>query len=153
MSKLTQEGSEHPLRQRVDGGVERDAEEEEEEVRRAQVQDEDVSRAAGAPHPSSPTAPTHSPSATVPHPPDHHHHHRVPHHPHHEDQPEHHWHDHRLRPGPVTLRRLLGPVGLPEVSPGRRLVSRLQHIGALRVELGVRAGGGAEDTLAQRPGP
>lgn len=68
MRELTEESSEHPLWQRVDGGMERDAEEEEEEVRGAQVQDEDV---GGAPGFSSPRVSTPAP---ISHLPDHHHH-------------------------------------------------------------------------------
>lgn len=66
--ELTEESSEHPLWQRVDGGMERDAEEEEEEVRGAQVQDEEV---GGAPGFSSPSVSTPAP---ISHLPDHHHH-------------------------------------------------------------------------------
>ena len=137
VSEPAEESSEHPLRQGVDGRMEGDAEEEEAEVRHAQVQDEDVGRAAGAPPP--PSSPTNSPSAAVLHLPDHHHHQRIPHHPHQKDQPEHQRHDHRLRPGPAALRRAaarrLGPVGLREFSPAGGVVSRQQHVGGPRVEL------------------
>ncbi len=143
VSEPTEEGSEHPLWQRVDSGVEGDAKEEEAEVSHTQVQDEDVGRATGAPTPPSPTASTNPPTAAVSHLSDHHHHQRVPHHPHHEDQSEHDRHDHRLRPGPTALRRAaaaaatrrLGPVGLRESSPARGVVSRQQHVGAPRGEL------------------
>lgn len=117
VSDLTEESSEHPLIQRVDGGVQRDAQQQEAEVSHTQVQDEDVGGAAGAPPPSSPTSPS-----AVPHLTDHHHHQTVPHHPHHENQPEYHRHDHRLRPGPAA--GYLGPVGLRKLNPAGGVVSR-----------------------------
>ncbi|PWA19870.1 hypothetical protein CCH79_00020438 [Gambusia affinis] len=110
VSELAEEGSEHPLWQGVDGGVERDAEEEEEEVRHAQVHDEDVGGAERA-------------RATAGlHPADHQHHQGVPEKPHHEDQPEHQRHDHHLRPGL--------PRGAVSLRPAVRLVSRRHHAGA-----------------------
>lgn len=69
--KRTEEGPEHPLRQSVNGGLEGHAEEQEAEVRHAQVQDEDVGRAKRAPPNSSSTSTAASPTCAVPHLPYH----------------------------------------------------------------------------------
>lgn len=74
VSEAAEEGSEHPLGQRVDGGVQRHASEQEEQVRGAQVHHEHVGWTAAALRPAAGTRLS-----------NHHHHQGVPQHSHCKD--------------------------------------------------------------------
>lgn len=93
------EGAKHPALQRVDGGLERYAEDDEEEVGHAQVEYEQIGCVI----------------SDLPAPQKHGEHQAVANGPQQEDEGEHHWHDHAGGVQLVTLRHIRRPSRLAEI--------------------------------------